>query len=348
MDAIAGPSNTRFAFHFSDAQIDFNLSEWLALTDYLDVDFTILPWTNDLPQLRRDAEFTPEAIRKYTHGPDSKDETHVDVHEGQYRWNSATLLVSIPAGRAAVHRICERSVSIKHVWEIWAEGPDWSAVNEELKSPESQALSRFYRESDLSWRLVPFSHGGTPTAEHWREVFKSMAYMAFKGPVKLKDSDYKVGLGEIFDRRVACIQPRNPKRTAIHCFAGIKLEGPFGRSRVDLFDVKKRPYIGNTTMESEASLRMAQMALAGPGKLVWDPFAGTGSMLCAAAVYGALTCGSELDVRALTGNKRKWDGFSSCQSKPFLTRALARVQRLRATVREFSGMQSTTGSLSRS
>lgn len=56
---------------------------------------------------------------------------------------------------------------------------------------------------------------------------------------------------------------------------------------IDRMDVKKRMYIGNTTMEAEMSLRMALMAMAGPGKLVYDPFMGTGSMLHTSAKFGA-------------------------------------------------------------
>lgn len=52
-------------------------------------------------------------------------------------------------------------------------------------------------------------------------------------------------------------------------------------------DVKKRRYIGNTTMEAEMSLRMALMAMAGPGKVMYDPFMGTGSMLHTSAKFGA-------------------------------------------------------------
>ena len=63
-----------------------------------------------------------------------------------------------------------------------------------------------------------------------------------------------------------------------------------------MFDVKKRAYFGNTSMEAEISLLMAnqtqvcespigvvmdqQLTLwqAAPGKLMYDPFIGTGSM----------------------------------------------------------------------
>lgn len=41
---------------------------------------------------------------------------------------------------------------------------------------------------------------------------------------------------------------------------------------MDVFDLKKRAYIGTTSMESEVSLLMANQAQAAPGKVCYDPF----------------------------------------------------------------------------
>ncbi|CAN0492331.1 unnamed protein product, partial [Laminaria digitata] len=51
------------------------------------------------------------------------------------------------------------------------------------------------------------------------------------------------------------------------------------REAVTAFDLKKRPYLGPTSMDNELALVMANMALAGKGKLCFDPFVGTGSIL---------------------------------------------------------------------
>jgi tRNA (guanine10-N2)-methyltransferase len=42
-------------------------------------------------------------------------------------------------------------------------------------------------------------------------------------------------------------------------------------------------------MDAEIALLMATQALVQPGQLVYDPFVGTGSILIAAAHFGALT-----------------------------------------------------------
>lgn len=42
-------------------------------------------------------------------------------------------------------------------------------------------------------------------------------------------------------------------------------------------------------MDAEVAFLMANQAQAMPGKLVYDPFVGTGSILVAAAHFGAMT-----------------------------------------------------------
>lgn len=78
--------------------------------------------------------------------------------------------------------------------------------------------------------------------------------------------------------------------------SSFQIEEGSARSLVKKFDVKKRSYFGNTSMEAEISLLMANQTLvrsffsfpleklyemnlqAAPGKLIYDPFIGTGSM----------------------------------------------------------------------
>ncbi|KAG8077161.1 hypothetical protein GUJ93_ZPchr0006g46152 [Zizania palustris] len=52
-------------------------------------------------------------------------------------------------------------------------------------------------------------------------------------------------------------------------------------------------------MDAEMAFLMANQGLARPGKLVYDPFVGTGSILVAAAHYGAMTMGADIDIRVV-------------------------------------------------
>lgn len=73
----------------------------------------------------------------------------------------------------------------------------------------------------------------------------------------------------------------------------------------ETFSLKKRAYLGPTSMEAEMAFLMANQGLAGPKTLVLDPFVGTGSILLPCAVFGAKCMGGDIDYFSLKGKKGK-------------------------------------------
>lgn len=65
--------------------------------------------------------------------------------------------------------------------------------------------------------------------------------------------------------------------------------GGADRRLLPTYQLKSRGYLGPTAMDAEMVFLMANQGLAQPGKLVYDPFVGTGSILVAAAHFGAMT-----------------------------------------------------------
>ena len=76
------------------------------------------------------------------------------------------------------------------------------------------------------------------------------------------------------------------------------------RSIVD-YSLKKRDYINTTSMDSELALLTANLTLAGPDKIIYDPFVGTGSFPIACSHFGARTVGSDIDGRMVRGKNGK-------------------------------------------
>lgn len=70
------------------------------------------------------------------------------------------------------------------------------------------------------------------------------------------------------------------------------------------YDLKKRTYLGPTSTCAELSFLMSNQILSQRGKVVWDCFVGTGSLLVAASVHGAMCVGTDIDVRVLKGIKK--------------------------------------------
>lgn len=75
------------------------------------------------------------------------------------------------------------------------------------------------------------------------------------------------------------------------------------RDAINTYSLKKRQYLSTTSMDSELALITANLTLAAPGKLFYDPFVGTGSFLIASSHFGAVTMGSDIDGRAVRGKQ---------------------------------------------
>jgi tRNA (guanine10-N2)-methyltransferase len=82
-----------------------------------------------------------------------------------------------------------------------------------------------------------------------------------------------------------------------------RLIGNGGREAMNVYSLKKRLYLSTTSMDAELALIMANMTLAKPGSLFYDPFVGTGSLTVACAHFGAFVLGSDIDGRSIRGKE---------------------------------------------
>lgn len=71
------------------------------------------------------------------------------------------------------------------------------------------------------------------------------------------------------------------------------------------YSLKTREYINTTSMDSELALLTANITMAGPNKIFYDPFVGTGSFPIACSHFGASTMGSDIDGRMVRGKDSK-------------------------------------------
>lgn len=74
------------------------------------------------------------------------------------------------------------------------------------------------------------------------------------------------------------------------------------RHLIHKYTLKQRSYLGTTSMDAELALIMANIGKASSGCLVYDPFAGTGSILLAASHFGAISIASDIDGRQMRGS----------------------------------------------
>lgn len=107
----------------------------------------------------------------------------------------------------------------------------------------------------------------------------------FQGRVNLKNPDHKFWVLETDDYGSNNGLPPVVQKGL---FFGREV-GTADRKLLPTYQLKSRTYLGPTAMDAEMAFLMANQALVAPGKLVYDPFVGTGSILVAAAHFGAMT-----------------------------------------------------------
>ncbi|ORY30943.1 tRNA guanosine-2'-O-methyltransferase [Rhizoclosmatium globosum] len=153
-----------------------------------------------------------------------------------------------------------------------------------------------YLKTSFKFNVTAF--GSSLTIPQQVERIERFSFLPYDGDIDLKNPDVVFSLYEDYNDF--------PNQGLPVPDAPIRLFwGPFvaesSRALIQQYDLKKRGYLGTTSMDAELSLIMSNVALARPGSLVLDPFVGTGSFLVTSSHFGAYTIGSDIDGRQIRG-----------------------------------------------
>ncbi|GBP89335.1 tRNA (guanine(10)-N2)-methyltransferase homolog [Eumeta japonica] len=228
-------------------------------------------------------------------------------------------IVELPDEESA-RKIASRSISLKSCIELWARAKTGLQLHENLK----QSLKNFqgkwlvpvkWKELDISdSHICPFIllEGMEEKSfkievetfcKHFSmsekiEKIEAFNYLPLQGPVKLKNPDVTLSYIEFYGT-----DPNNPPDLPYDLFFGRWVaEGQ--RDLIQQYSLKKRKFIGNTSMDAQLSFLMVNQAQVTPGHLVLDPFVGSGSVLVAAAHFGGHVWGSDIDYMMLHARTR--------------------------------------------
>ncbi|KAL5524093.1 hypothetical protein ACEPAG_8266 [Sanghuangporus baumii] len=191
-------------------------------------------------------------------------------------------------------QIAERCILVKSVYELYACGTSYAAVHEQTRHNE-HSWSPFVENTSFGFTVSSFNRS---IPQHcMKEIVESFAFMDFRGPIDLKNPELSLG---VFEEHA---DPEKCDSRLLQIYFGRLIAEGKARSLVQTFNVKKRTYFGNTSMEAEISLLMANQTLAAPGKFIYDPFIGTGSLAYTVAHFGAFVFGSDIDGRQMRGKK---------------------------------------------
>ncbi|XP_031473689.1 uncharacterized protein LOC116246123 [Nymphaea colorata] len=215
--------------------------------------------------------------------------------------------VSLPSEEIAAN-IARRSLLVKGIYELWGQGINYEELEAKIKEFPDERKSPYLAE-DSTFKITVDSFGKVLSLKEQNERIHMLEYIPFKGRVNLRKPDHKFWLMETDEYDLNNGLPPVAQRTI---FFGREV-GAADRKLLPTYQLKSRTYIGPTAMDAEIAFLMANQALARSGKLVYDPFVGTGSILIAAAHFGAMTMGADIDIRVVRDGRgpdcNVWSNF---------------------------------------
>ncbi|RJE19207.1 RNA Methylase [Aspergillus sclerotialis] len=230
----------------------------------------------------------------------------IDIEIIYYKKYSPYCVVKLQ-DEAAARAFISRSILARDIFELWGSGTNY----EELHADVRRRTEHRWRDyKDVSFRFTIDCFAAKRSWNEKKAIVDSFSYFGFDGPIKMKNPDEDFCVLEEYLWEVEALKKGLVSGTEVHDMPRELQRIFFGRWIADSsrelitkYDLKKRRYISTTSMDAELSLITANMALAAPGKLFYDPFVGTGGFCVAAANFGALTFGSDIDGRSFKGKE---------------------------------------------
>lgn len=185
-----------------------------------------------------------------------------------------------------------RSVLLKSAYEYWTHGPSLLDVVDQL-TPNPELRPKI----NETWRILvhAFRKQFTQPEKIQRiDAFSDRLNITNKFCLNSK-ADCTVGIFENYEEG----RLEQPSEVFVGRWV---CDG--ARHLIDKYDVRKRYFIGNTTMDATLSFVMANMGQCQPNHIALDPFCGTGGILLACAELGSYVVGSEFDWRVLTAQAK--------------------------------------------
>ncbi|XP_054268125.1 tRNA (guanine(10)-N2)-methyltransferase homolog isoform X2 [Macrosteles quadrilineatus] len=221
--------------------------------------------------------------------------------------NEPFWLVELPSEDSA-RLIASRSVCIRRIVHLWASATNTADLHSQLR--EQETLIRPYFSPLSTFKIKVDTFCNHQTQREKLEKIESFSYLPIQGSVKLNSPDLALQYFEHYG-----MDPNNIPNEPNRVFFG-RIVGKGRRDLMTKLNLKKRKFIGNTSMDAQLSLIMANIAQVRPGDLVLDPFVGSGSLLIAAASFGGFVFGTDIDfmmLHAKTKPTRKQDRFRGRQ-----------------------------------
>ncbi|CAG9580128.1 unnamed protein product [Danaus chrysippus] len=220
-----------------------------------------------------------------------------------------------------IRKIASRSVLLKNCIELWSRAKTEDRLHENLKSAIKNVSCKWIipdggnsyisdshicpselleacSDASKSFKIDVETFCKHFSIKEKVEKIEKFSYLPLEGPVKLKNPDVTLSYIEFYG-----IDPNNvPNQPHDLFFGRWVVDGQ--RELIQTHSLKKRHFIGNTSMDAQLALVMANQARVSHADVIYDPFVGSGSLFVAAAHFGAYVWGSDIDFMMLHARTR--------------------------------------------
>ncbi|KAJ4330305.1 hypothetical protein N0V95_010079, partial [Ascochyta clinopodiicola] len=187
----------------------------------------------------------------------------VELEIVEYDDDSPYCIVRLPSD-AAAKRVVTRGMLIQGIYELWGQGATYPELHASVRQLSAEKWP-LYSTSTFSFRIERY-RGVQAPQDQIRAIIESFQYLGFRGKVQIKHPEASFRVFEAYALDA---------KTPAYLYLG-RWIADSGRDAKNTYDLKKRHYISTTSMDAELALLTANIALAAPGKLFYDPFMGTG------------------------------------------------------------------------
>ncbi|XP_021248746.1 tRNA (guanine(10)-N2)-methyltransferase homolog isoform X1 [Numida meleagris] len=224
----------------------------------------------------------------------------------EVRVNSPFWILNIPSEEMA-RGLMKRTVCAKSIFELWGHGRSEGELYASLKNyPMDKMLP--YLQPDSTYKVHIHTYNKTLTQAQKIKKIDALEFLPFNGRVNLKNPEHIFWILEDYG-----MDPNNVPEEPFDLYFG-RWIADGQRELIESYSIKKRHFIGNTSMDACLSFIMANHGRVKPNDIVYDPFVGTGGLLISSAHFGAYVCGTDIDYNTIHGlgkasrKNQKWRG----------------------------------------
>lgn len=215
--------------------------------------------------------------------------------------NKAFIIIDLP-NIDVINFICSRSVLIKNIYELYGNAFSLKEVIDQVKQIPINYFTPLLVETN-SWSISVETFFKSISMSQKQSIRENFNFLNFLGKVNTLNPDVQFSIicdfsSDINTEISDCPDVDSYFGRVLGC--GGSNGGPMGVA-MKKYDLKKRLFIGPTSLDHSLALIMSNLSGIQRNNFVLDPFVGTGSILIAATHFGSLCFGTDIDSRVLKG-----------------------------------------------